>query len=177
HWLAGLHFWHVINHAKWNTDNMLHHVHCSITKMVPPSSKRAKCPPVTLEALIILSKGLDNSSPFDSATWAAACIAFWSCCWLTHPNSPLPIVSANFFSPQKHVSHSVLPLSNRFLTNEDLTRFCSFHIPWTKTTKELGADISITSRSHTTCPFIAIHAHLTVNSDLPSSAALLTYKL
>ncbi|KIK78242.1 hypothetical protein PAXRUDRAFT_16977 [Paxillus rubicundulus Ve08.2h10] len=141
--------------------------------MVPPSSKRSKCPPVTLEALIILGKGLDSSSYLDLAIWATACVAFWSCCRL----GELLIPSSNLFSPQKHVSCSILPLSNCFLTNEDLTHFCSFHIPWTKTMKELGADISVTSRPHITCPFIALHAHLTINSDLPSSAPLFSFKL
>ncbi|KIK95450.1 hypothetical protein PAXRUDRAFT_140624 [Paxillus rubicundulus Ve08.2h10] len=172
-WLAGLHFWHVVNHTSWNTDGMLHHICRGVAKMVSPSSKCSKHPPITLEALIILGKGLDSSSYFDSAIWATTCITFWSCCRL----GELLIPSPNLFSPQKHISHSVLPLSNCFLTNKDLTHFCSFHIPWTKTTRELGTDISITYRPHITCPFITLHAHLTINSDLPSSAPLFSFKL
>ncbi|KIK73504.1 hypothetical protein PAXRUDRAFT_75598, partial [Paxillus rubicundulus Ve08.2h10] len=172
-WLAGLHFWHTINHPKWNANDMHHHIHCGVSKMVPPSSKCSKCPPITLEALIILGKGLDNSSYFDSAIWATTCITFWSCSCL----GELIIPSPNLFSPQKHISCSILPLSNCFLTNEDLTHFCSFHIPWTKTTRELGTDISITSQPHIIYPFITLHTHITINSGLPSSAPLFSFKL
>ncbi|KAF9221247.1 hypothetical protein BS17DRAFT_797242 [Gyrodon lividus] len=144
-WPASLHFWHVINHAEWNANNMLHHVHHGITKMVPPSSKCAKHPPVTLEALITLGGGLNNSSPMDSAILET-------------------LLSLH------------TPPSNRFLTNKDFTRFCSFHIPWTKTMKELGADISITSHPHITCPFSTLQAHFSTNSNLPSTAPLFSYE-
>ncbi|KIO02636.1 hypothetical protein M404DRAFT_147786, partial [Pisolithus tinctorius Marx 270] len=53
-WLAGLHFWHIANGAVWNADGMLRHVQRGFAKLVPPLSKLAKCPPVTLEALCIL---------------------------------------------------------------------------------------------------------------------------
>lgn len=36
-WLAGLHFWHIVNGALWNGDDMLHHVRRGFTKLVPPS--------------------------------------------------------------------------------------------------------------------------------------------
>ncbi|KIK81148.1 hypothetical protein PAXRUDRAFT_156809 [Paxillus rubicundulus Ve08.2h10] len=158
----------------------------------PPLIQVFQASSITLEALIILSKGLDSSSYFDSAVWASTCIAFWLCCWSDLPSLSLPshiysipflslgellIPSPNLLSPQKHISHSILPLLNCFLTNEDLTHFCSFHIPWTKNTRELSADISITSCLHITCPFTALHAHLTINSDLPSLAPLFSFKL
>ncbi|KAI6138785.1 hypothetical protein BKA82DRAFT_3989424 [Pisolithus tinctorius] len=53
-WLAGLHFWHIINGAEWKADDKLHHVWRGFAKLVPPSSKHAKRPPVTLDALCIL---------------------------------------------------------------------------------------------------------------------------
>ncbi|KIO06222.1 hypothetical protein M404DRAFT_999436 [Pisolithus tinctorius Marx 270] len=41
-WLAGLHFWHIINGAEWKADDKLHHVWRGFAKLVPPSSKHAK---------------------------------------------------------------------------------------------------------------------------------------
>ena len=79
-WLAGLHFWHVVNGAPWNGDDMLHHVRRGFTKLVPPSSKRAKRPPVTIDALCVLHDRLDLTNTFDAAVWAVASVAFWSCC-------------------------------------------------------------------------------------------------
>ncbi|KAF9460773.1 hypothetical protein BDZ94DRAFT_1145246, partial [Collybia nuda] len=41
-WLAGLHYWHVINGAPWRGAGVLHHVRQDFAKLVPPSSKWAK---------------------------------------------------------------------------------------------------------------------------------------
>ncbi|KAI6154728.1 hypothetical protein BKA82DRAFT_3969337, partial [Pisolithus tinctorius] len=79
-WLAGLHFWHIVNGMPWNGDDMLRHVRRGFTKLVPPSSKRAKRPPITLEALCILHDCLNLTNTFDTSVWALASIAFWSCC-------------------------------------------------------------------------------------------------
>lgn len=81
-WMAGMHFWHIVNNAVWNGDDMLHHVRRGVAKMCPPESKRAKRPPVTIEAMAALGEGLDLSLAFDAAVWAVACVAFWSCCRL-----------------------------------------------------------------------------------------------
>jgi hypothetical protein len=84
-WLAGLQYWHVVNGAPWHGSDMLHHVRRGFAKLVPPSSKRAKRPPVTIEALVALKSGLDLSNAFDAAVWAVASVAFWSCCRRVSP--------------------------------------------------------------------------------------------
>jgi len=81
-WLAGLHIWHTVNGAPWNGDNMLHHIWHGFSKLVPPLSRHAKRPPVTLEALCILHDCLDLSNSFDLTVWALASVAFWCCCRL-----------------------------------------------------------------------------------------------
>ncbi|KIO05461.1 hypothetical protein M404DRAFT_25580 [Pisolithus tinctorius Marx 270] len=148
-WLAGLHFWHIVNGAPWYGDDMLRHVRRGFTKLVPPSSKHAKRPPVTIEALCILHDHLDLTNTFDASVWALASVVFWSCCRL----GELLIPSLNVFDPSKHVSQQILPLSISSLDNG--TRHSTFHIPWSKTTLSLSADISITSRDHRTCPLLA----------------------
>lgn len=79
-WLAGLHYWHVVNGATWHGADMLSQVRRGFAKLVPPSAKRAKRPPVTVEAMTALRAGLVLSNSFDAAVWAVASIAFWSCC-------------------------------------------------------------------------------------------------
>lgn len=99
-WMAGLHFWHVVNGASWAGDDLLRHVRRGFAKLVPASSKRAKRPPVTIEALAVLREGLDLSNAFDAGVWAVASIAFWSCCRCVSPFSlslslsRLPLLSA-----------------------------------------------------------------------------------
>lgn len=95
-WLAGLHFWHIVNGAPWHGDDMLRHVCRGFTKLVPPSSKCAKRPPVTIDALCILHDRLDLANTFDASVWALA---------------------SNAFDPFKHVSCQVLPLSISSLDN------------------------------------------------------------
>ena len=141
-WLAGLHFWHLVNGSPWSGADMLCSVHRGLAKMVPPSSRWAKRPPVTIEALTLLVNSLDSSSPLDVAVSAVACIAFWSCCHLEELLPP----SAHIFDSSKHVSRSVLPITIKTLLNS--SSFMSIHIPWSKTMQEYGADISITTRAH-----------------------------
>ncbi|KIK76570.1 hypothetical protein PAXRUDRAFT_18099 [Paxillus rubicundulus Ve08.2h10] len=54
--------------------------------------------------------------------------------------------------------------------------YSNFHIPWTKTTKEMGADISITERKHCTCPLHTLGSHTVINADIPNTAPLFSYK-
>lgn len=169
-WLCSLQFWHIINGAPWPSASLLHHTRRGFSKMVPPSSHRAKRPPVTIEALSILFDNLDPVSHLDCAVGAVAMVAFWSCCRL----GELLVPSLGLFNPLKHVSRSILPLN--FNTAADSTRSVSFPIPWTKTTKEVGADISVTARNHGTCPIVALELHLSVNTSIPSFAPLFSYQ-
>ncbi|KAG2101582.1 uncharacterized protein F5147DRAFT_762653 [Suillus discolor] len=107
-WLAGLHFWHIVNGAQWHgTDSpLLHHMKRGLTRLVPPNLKRAQRPPVTLDTLVQLGQGLNLSNSFDVAIFAIACVSFWSCCRL----GELLIPSPNTFDAIKHVSRSILPI-------------------------------------------------------------------
>ena len=168
-WLAGLHFWHTINAAEWHGNDMLAQTRKGVRKLVPISSKRAKRPPVTIEHLYALRKGLDLTNAFDIAVWALACIAFWSCCRL----GELTIPSVNLFDADKHVTRSS-PLSfNQTASGVD---FATCHIPWTKTTQHEGADISITARDDPSCPIRVLQHHLRSNSSIPSSAPLFAFE-
>jgi len=79
-WLAGLQYWHVVNGTAWQGSDMLHHIHCGFSKLILPSSKQAKHPPITIDALTILKLGLNLSNAFNASLWAVASLAFWSCC-------------------------------------------------------------------------------------------------
>ncbi|KIO15196.1 hypothetical protein M404DRAFT_113040, partial [Pisolithus tinctorius Marx 270] len=170
-WLAGLHFWHIVNGAEWKANDKLHHVRRGFTKLVPPSSKHAKRPPVTLDALCVLHDQLVLNNSFDTAVWALASVAFWCCCHL----GELLIPSINAFNAVKHVSRQILPLSISQLENG--THYSSFHIPWSKTTLNVGSDISITTRNHRTCPLDALLNHCTGSLSLPSHTPLFVFRM
>lgn len=81
-WLSGLHYWHIVYGADWHGSSLelLHHMCRGLLWVVPPSSKCARRPPVTLEALTQLHDGLDLCNSFDISVFAIACVAFWCCC-------------------------------------------------------------------------------------------------
>jgi len=60
----------------------------------------------------------------------------------------------------------------------DGTHSASFDIPWTKTTKELGATVILTARrdGNPLCPVAALKNHLDVNSSTLTSSTLFAYK-
>ncbi|GBE83074.1 hypothetical protein SCP_0501200 [Sparassis crispa] len=149
------------------------------------------------EALIVLKDGLDLSNAFDVAVWALASIAFWCCCQYVHTSNSSPsdisrtsshththtvlhslgelvIPSTNLFDQLKHVSRSVLPITFSRLTNG--VDYTTFHIPWTKTTMQDGADISIIARAHPTCPLTTLRHHLSCNVDIIASAPLFAFE-
>ncbi|KIK87756.1 hypothetical protein PAXRUDRAFT_152329, partial [Paxillus rubicundulus Ve08.2h10] len=118
----------------------------------------------------ILHNNLDLQSPFNVAIRVVTFMAFWLCCRL----GELIIHSRNNFNPFKHVSHSILPLNIQILTNN--TSYTSFHIPWTKTTKEQGADISVTAHPHRMSPLEALSLHKNINTNILHSASLFSYR-
>ena len=157
--MAGLHFWHTVNGATWNGKDMLSQTRQGIKKLVPISSKRAKRPPVTIEHLYALRKGLDLTNAFDAAVWAVACVAFWSCCRL----GELVVPSTNLFNSAKHVGRSASPSFSSLGNGVD---FATFHIPWTKTTFSDGANISVTARPNDpSCPISALRSKRLISYD------------
>ncbi|KAF8123988.1 hypothetical protein EV363DRAFT_1178801, partial [Boletus edulis] len=81
--------------------------------------------------------------------------------------------STTDFSSLKHVTCSILPFKAEHLPNH--TAYLSFHIPWTKTTREAGAKISITAHPHCMDPLTALITHEHVNHDIPPHASLFAY--
>jgi hypothetical protein len=166
-WLAALHAWHTINGAPWYAGDMLLQSRKGLKKLVPVSSRRPRRPPITIEHMYALYRGLDLSNTFDAAVWAAASIAFWSCCRL----GELVVPSLSSIDPVKHVMrHATV----RFASST--CRYATLHIPWSKTTKNDGAKISITSRDDPTCPLTALEHHLDCNSRIPSDAPFFSFE-
>lgn len=72
----------------------------------------------------------------------------------------------------------VLQSSNPTLrTLCDGTCSLDFHIPWTKTTKERGADVVLTARSDFLCPCAAVITHFLINNNIPVDQPLFSYAL
>jgi hypothetical protein len=97
--LSGLSFWHSVNGAEWKGGNQLYIAKAAVKKMVPESSTRVKQPPVTLEHMLTLLKGLDLSSSFNVAVWACTITLWKGVC----RGSEFLVPSMNKFDPKYHV--------------------------------------------------------------------------
>jgi len=170
-WLAGIHFWHIFNGAPWHGANseLLTKIKTGVSKTVPDSSRRVKRPPVTIEHMHVLREGLDLTNSFDSAVWACATIAFWGCCRLGELVIPTP----GTFNSIKNVTRDTVTTFGRVRSGPE---HATFHIPWTKTTKEEGADITITSIPEPTNPLSAFRHHLKANASVPGGTPLFAYE-
>jgi hypothetical protein len=85
----------------------------------------------------------------------------------------LLIPSPNTFNPKKHVSRGSKVAFQKISGGPD---YATFHIPWTKTTRESGADITVTSIPEPTDPVAALRHHLSANSSIPDEAPLLSFE-
>ncbi|GBE80443.1 hypothetical protein SCP_0301580 [Sparassis crispa] len=157
-WMAGLSFWHALHGAPWQGAKMLK-VTCSAISKTTPASKE-KCAPVTVEHLYTLRANLDLSDSFDAAVYAVAL-------------GELVIPSAGAFDPVKHVARAA-PVAYRTLPGG--TQYTVFHVPWTKTTKQLGADIIATEFGDPSSAVVALRHHLWANARVPVHAPFFAFE-
>jgi hypothetical protein len=102
---------------------------------------------------------------------AFACATTVFCC-CTHLGELL-IPDQNVFIPSKHVVQGARRSFGQVRNRAD---FVSFHIPWTKTTKEEGADIVLTSVQGPLDPVVAFCHHLSANALVPNDAPLFAFE-
>ena len=76
------------------------------------------------------------------------------------------------FDPTLHVTRS-MEIVRR--TNRDASASASFHIPWTKTTKEEGTTLVLTARDDHLCPLKALTFHFSMNPHIPNDAPLFSF--
>jgi hypothetical protein len=169
-WLSGIHGWHTVNHAPWYGDDKWVHLCRSIANREGTSHEKPLRPPVSLEHLYALQRALDLTLPFHAAVWAVALVTFFGCRRL----GEITVLNLSSFNPMFNVMRSSNPI---FRTLRDGTHSMDFHIPWTKTTREKGADVILTARSDSLCPCVAVLNHFMVNNKIPSEQPLFSYEL
>lgn len=162
----------MVNGSPWEGDDeFVSKVRQGAKKLTPLHSKKDPRSPVTLEHLLALQSSLDMDNTFDAAVWVVALLCFWACCRL----GELTVKSINLFDPLKHVSRSV-PIRFRNNIQEGKTsESVHFHIPWTKSTKEKGADLSASSDG-VLCVVKAFRNHLRVNAGAPLEGHLFSFR-
>ncbi|KAF5360329.1 hypothetical protein D9757_013945 [Collybiopsis confluens] len=95
----------------------------------------------------------------------AATLSLSNTCELTVPG-------ISKFDPKFHVSR--LPSIDAYFINHDRKKI-KFHIPWTKTTFERGADFIASQQPNVLCPCDAFRLHWKANSSVPEGFSLFGY--
>ena len=165
---------HTINHAPWYGDDKWVHLCHTVANCEGTSQSHEKppCPPASLNHLRVLHQALDLTLPFHAAVWDVALTTF--CQWGCHCLGELTVLNLSSIDPTFNVTHSPGPI---LCTLTDGTRSVDVHVPWTKTTKECGADVVLTACSNDLCPCVAILNHFLVNNNIPPDQLLFSYKL
>lgn len=168
-WLSGIRAWHSTNHAPWHGDDDWVQLCRSVANREGTVHQKDTRPPVSSDHLLALYRTIDLNIPFHAAVWAAATVAFFGCRRL----GEILIKNRNNIDKRYNVLRWSLPA---FKSHNLSMTSASFHIPWTKTTKQKGAHVVLTARNDRLCPVSALFNHLHVNKDLPPHAPLFAFK-
>jgi hypothetical protein len=169
-WMSGLHFWHNLHGAPWfGNSDQVHSISKGVKKLVPDSCKHPLRAPVTMKHIYALRKHLSTSNSRDIAILALAETTFWGTCRLGETSIP----SMNKFDPAYHVTKGTRIESK--LTHDGIP-YITIHIPWSKTTGFLGADIVLTTQDDFSNPMQSFLWHRLANSSVPDHAPLFSYE-
>lgn len=128
--------------------------------------------PVSLEHLRELHRCLDVSNSFHAALWATGLVSFFECRCL----EKMTITRASEFNERYYALTGTHIIFNMDPVHGPVS--ASFHIPWTKSTKQEGASVVLTAHldDPDLCPVRALMNHLTVNKDAPKTMSLFAYQ-
>jgi len=156
-WLSGLRSWHVINQAPWHGDEEWVHLARVFANKSGTAHEHPPRAPVSLQHLLVLRGNISLSNPFHASIWAVALTTFFGCRRLGETTLKL----ATSFNPLYHVTRSSLV---HFCSHRGGATSADFRIPWTKTTKQVGASVILTTREDDLCPVGAMHNHLRLDT-------------
>lgn len=168
-WLAGLQAWHTYHGFEGppSDNRAIKAALEAAKKQAPLESKRPPRPPVQMAHLQALYTGLDFTSTFDVAVWAAAATAFWGLARLGELTT-----LGRLYDPTRHVLRGTSLIES---TAGGITSF-TMRIPWTKTTQTLGAALVLTAEAdRRVCPVEAIRMHLRASPLIPKEAPFFSF--
>lgn len=160
-YLAGVRAWHILHYIPWEVDQLQYQtILKALDSVTPPSSRRAKRKPCTVEHLLSIRSALDISQPLGAAIWACATSLFYGIARL----GELTVPNREAFVPGNFVE-----ISN---VSEDSDRngfqTTTIRIPFTKSSRakgnSKGEDIFWAKQNNDTDPKFALDNHIAVNN-------------
>lgn len=165
-YVEGIHAWHTLHGAAWAMQKTeLDAAITAATALAPPSSKREKREPVTVELMEKMRSCMDLKDPLDAAVWACLTTTFWTASRL----GEFTVLRINGFKPAIHVKRSDV----KEQVDLEGNRTTSFFLPRTKVAA--SGEYVCWARQRGSCdPEEALQNHLAVNN-LPEDTALFAW--
>jgi len=174
--ISSLRAWHTIQDVQWpQEDSLLSYLRRAAISEAPASTTRPPRPPVTVHHLAALRRHLNlRSSPLDIAVFACACTAFWGATRLGELVCPV-----RDSEPSHRVKRSCVLSIATPSPGQSQCPYIDIQLPWTKTTKSVGANLHLSNWDSDTSDISATKAllwHLEISCSLPISAPLFAYQ-
>ena len=166
-YLYGVRAWHILHGIPWRIeriemDTMLK----AAEKMTPPSSRRKKRRPYTIDFILAIRQRLDLQKPLDASIFA--CLS--TCFFATGRVGEFTVPKLDGFNPEAHVSKAGVSYDQ----SRDGQRVTVLRIPRTKVVPQ-GEDVCWAKQDGLVDPDAALAHHLEVNTP-PDDAHLFAYR-
>ena len=158
-YVYGIRAWHILHGVKWQMDIAeLEALLRAAEKTAPPTSKKKKRVPYTLEFMLAVRGQLQLDKPRDAAVYSCLTTTFYAAGRLGEFTVP----NLGAFNGAVHVK----PSDIRIELDRNGLRSTVFHIPRTKTSIH-GEDVSWSKQSGDTDPEAALAHHMALNKPPP----------
>jgi hypothetical protein len=159
--------WHILHGLAWSMDDLqVKAALVGAAVLAPPTSKRPKRAPVTVEMMERIFRKLNLSDPLDAAVASCFSTTFYS----VSRTGEFTVPALNAFDPTLHVKPS--DISNR--TDRNNLEVTVFHLPKTKCASE-GEDAFWSRQEGITDPEAMLENHFRINNP-PAGGHLFAYK-
>jgi hypothetical protein len=166
--VCGIRAWHVLHGMSWHmntaeVDTLLK----AAKKSAPPTSKRKKRQPYTIDFMISIRNNLDLTNPLHAAVFACLTTTFYAAARV----GEFTTKTLKDFHPSKHVK----PANVRVEVDRNGFSSTIFVLPITKSEPINGEEVSWCKQNGDTDPEAALKHHLTTNTP-PPNGPLFAYR-
>ena len=166
-YVYGVRAWHMLHQVPWKIEKPeLEALLKAAEKLTPPSSRRKKRRPYTIDFMLAIQRNMDPNTPLGASV--LACLT--TCFFATGRVGEFTVQRLDGFDPNVHVSKGRLSYDQ----DREGQRVTVLHIPRTKVSPQ-GEDVCWARQEGPMDPDTALARHLEVN-DPPPDGHLFAYR-
>lgn len=152
----GIRAWHILHGLEWRLSSLETEAALrGAERLAPPSSKRKKRQPYTVDFITKIHQQLQAEDPFDASVFACLTTCFYAAARV----GEFMVPRLDAFSPSSHVTSANLQVDR----NPGGLEVTVLHIPSTKATPLEGEDVFWSHHPGPTNPYAALENHLRIN--------------